>query len=214
MTRLPVRRTLPFVGLVGLALGCTAPQPARGPATTEAPVAAPLVLPLGEWTGVGHYCVLENLPAATTQPAELRFRSGLYPTSLKIERTTLAGEPVLCIDVLSLSDISGSRGRTHVLIYLDPEPTTAAGAPLRLYRVRQAGFSLEEGAEMQFQTGGAGIGVSVMRDADDTVLRVESGQFLDCLRFRGTRLTKDGVFSDGQSLRVYWSETLERRPPP
>ncbi len=211
MTRRPELRTLPLAGLIGVALGCSAPQPARGPTTTEAPAAAPLVLPLGEWTGVGRYCVLENLPAATTQPAELRFRSGLYPTSLKIERTTLTGEPVLCIDILSLNEMNGPKDRTQILIYLDPEPSAAAGAPLQLYRVRQAGFSLEEGAEMQFQTGGAGIVVSLMRDAGDTVLRVESGQFLDCLRFRATRLTKDGVFNDGRSLRIYWSETLERQ---
>ena len=53
-------RTLPVAGLIGLALGCAAPQPARGPATTEAPAAAPLVLPLGEWTGIGRYCLVEN----------------------------------------------------------------------------------------------------------------------------------------------------------
>jgi len=204
-------RTLPVAGLIGLALGCAAPQPARGPATTEAPAAAPLVLPLGEWTGIGRYCLVENALAVTSRPVEPQVRSGLYPTSLKIERTTLAGEPVLCIDILSLNQMNGPKDRTQILIYLDPEPSAAAGAPLRLYRVRQAGFSLEEGAEMQFQTGGAGIVVSLMRDAGDTVLRVHWGYFLDCFRFHGSRLTKDGVYHDAGELRIYWSETLERK---
>lgn len=211
MTRRSTFGTMLAVVPVGLLLGCAAPQPTGAPVRADVPTATPLALPLGEWTGIGRYCLVENVAAVATQPVEPKVRSGLYPTSLKIERTTLAGEPVLCIDILSLNEMNGPKDRTQILIYLDPEPARAAGVPLRLYRVRQAGISLEEGAAMQFQTGGAGIAVSLMRDADDTVLRIEWGSFLDCLRFRGTRVTKDGVYSDGRSLRIYWSETLERQ---
>ncbi len=173
-------------------------------------------IPLGEWSGTGTY-VVEKWSADKDDPKSAVFEGrehGTYPTSLKIEPTTVAGEDAVRLEILSergvfrLHPDIGSR--THLVMHLVKDDSVDENG-IGLYHLAAAGLTIDDDPP-EMEQGSSKINMVTCNTLDrDIVLRIiyQDG-WLDVIHFQDNDVYKNGAYFQMSGGYIQWSELLHR----
>ncbi len=166
-------------------------------------------IPLGHWSGHGSV-VYKSWDGGqnSAPPTNQKTLTQYYSTTLDITRTTLDGHDVLHLEIISdrkpLPKL-GNRTQLRAVLTAAVRPTPK----VTLYRVVDWQFNPDPDQQLAWRASGPPFTASAI--ADDAGLTVQihyADNFVDVLRFAGSRLHKSGMLYDKQQGLVHWSERL------